>query len=385
MASSLSRHCWSACRQAVALICLSLCVLASGTVCGGGLYARESGGAARETTVKTFGFKTDSREFGYEGALIPYKIAIWYPSPDRASSDYYQIGPSRISTDAAFDGAVAKGKFPVVFYAHGATGAGTSSFFLCETLARAGYIVVAPDFLDTLAVARIQERVEYDSLTRMRFYQYIYWLRNYGLDKAASLGRVQFTYRLDQLKSTIDYMLSLNDKKESVFYQHLDTDRIGLVGHSFGAWTSLLLAGASLQFHDERIKAVAALSGPVNDNVYAVVSDNDLARVHTPVLFEYGEKEKDFGRADDKTLLYDKANSPKILIRIVNADHFAFSGGVKGEFPNAESYIEQDSARRTISTTTRDFFDLFLKKDETARKRLKQPGDGASLIDASIE
>ncbi len=352
---------------------------------GMSVWARAASQVSSKVDDTTFGFRTDSRDFAYHGSQILYKLAVWYPSPDKSTDSYYQIGPSRISSKAAFDGLVENGKHPVVFYAHGATGAGTSSFFLCETLARAGYIVVAPDFLDTLAVARIQERVEYDALTSMRFHQYIYWLRNYGLNKASELGREQFSYRLQQLESTIDYFLSLNEKKDSAFYQRMDTERIGVVGHSFGAWTGLLVAGASLQFQDKRIKAVAALSGPVNEKVYSVVSANDLARVHAPILFEYGEKETDLGREDDKKLLYDKANAPKILIRINGADHFAFSGGVKGEYPTADSYIEQDPAKRAISLTTRDFFDLYLKKDETARQRLTNPAEGATLIDVSAQ
>lgn len=326
------------------------------------------------------GYTVLSAQYPYKELPITFKIAVWYPTESKPGKHDYQIGSNAISTDATADAAVAQGRFPLLFYSHGATGSGTSSFFICETLARNGYIVVAPDFLDTVSVARIDETVPFDGLIRMRTAQYISSLREFGLNKASSEGRTLYSYRPEQLKQTIELVLAMNkDSDGNLLHGHIDESKIGLFGHSFGAWTSLLLAGAGPLQHDPRIKAVVALSGPVNEHVFAVASPNDLAAVKIPVLFEYGDREKEVGRKDDKTLLFDKANTPKILIAIKDADHLSFSGGVRGEHRLAVDYLDRDPVRKTIADTTLDFFDAYIKGDQAKRDRLKERTEGVAF------
>jgi predicted dienelactone hydrolase len=328
------------------------------------------------------GYTVLADQYAYRDQPVPFKIAVWYPSVQTPGGFSYPIGSNKISSDGSLDAPCAGGKFPIVFYSHGATGSGTSSFFICETLARHGYVVVAPDYLDTVFVTRIDQPVPYDSYLWMRTAQYISWLRELGLNKASREGRILFAYRPIQLKQTMEKIFSLNKDSKSLLFQHVDENQVGLFGHSFGAWTSLLVAGASPDYRDQRIKAVAALSGPVNEHVYSVASDNDLTAVHVPVLFEYGEREPLSGRQDDKKFLFDKATKPKILLSIKDADHLTFSGGVKGEHKLASEYLTEDAPRKTISETTLDFFDAFLKGDAESKTRLKDKTEGiASRFD----
>ena len=324
------------------------------------------------------GYTVVSNEYSYKDQKANYKIAVWYPSALDAGSHKYKLGPSTIKADLAVDSPVAAGKFPIVFYSHGATGSGTSSFFICELLAKNGYIVVAPDYLDTVNAARIDEPVAFDGFMRMKTNRDIYWLREYGLNKASREGRSAFEYRPEQLKSTIDLALRWDNAEGNRFQNKIDTDRIGLFGHSFGAWTSLLLCGADAKRLDKRIKAVVALSGPVNQYVYKVDSDNDLKPISVPILFEYGDKEPSLGRGDDKALLFEPANTPKMLISIKDADHLSFSGGIKGEHKTSAEFLDDDTQRKTISETTLDFFDGFLKSDKIKLERLKSRTDGVS-------
>jgi len=330
------------------------------------------------TSSYSIGYTVLSEQYAYREQPVPFKIAVWYPSSDAKKSDdfSYPIGSNKIASEAKLDAPIAEGKFPVLFYSHGATGAGTSSFFVCELLARSGYIVVAPDYLDTVYVARIDQPVPFDGYLWMRTAQYISWLRELGLNKSSREGRILFAYRPVQLKQTIEKIIGSNKDSKSPLYQHLDEERIGLFGHSFGAWTSLLLAGASPSLHDARVKAVVALSGPVNEHVYAVGSDNDLESVKVPVLFEYGDKEPASGRQDDKKFLFEKAKAPKMLIAIKDADHLSFSGGVKGEHKLASEYLNQDLPRKTIAETTLDFFNAFLKDDAASKTKLKNRTEG---------
>ncbi len=335
-------------------------------------YAQDAGQQIERTNATVpIAFKVLSSSYKFRDFTVPYKIAVWYPAAAASQGKYsYSIGPSKISADLAVDAPARAGKFPIIFYSHGATGAGTSSFFICEMLARNGYIVVAPDLLDLVSVARIEETIPYDNMMKMKAAQYIQSLREFGLNKVGKESRLLYRYRPEQMKQTMDLVLASNESADNVLHHHIDETKVGMMGHSFGAWTTLLLAGAEPSLHDRRIKAVAALSGPVNDLVFRVAKDNDLALVQVPVIFEYGELEPSAGRLDDKTLLFERANSPKALVCIENADHLSFSGGVKGEHRLSSEYIDKDAARRAISETTLDFFDAFLKGDAAKKNAL---------------
>ncbi|MBX9669917.1 MAG: hypothetical protein K2X93_20005 [Candidatus Obscuribacterales bacterium] len=328
------------------------------------------------------GFSVFSTTYTYKEHQIPYKVAIWYPAVTNAHGTYsYKIGPSKIQAEISLGAKALDGRFPIVFYSHGATGAGTSSFFICEQLARNGYIVAAPDFLDTVCVARIDETIPFDGYLHLKTNRYIQWLRQVGLNKAAKEGRSIYSYRPEQLTQVIEKVLSMNEKEDSILFGHIDKEKLALFGHSFGAWTSLLVAGIERNFVDKRVKAVVALSSPVNESVYSVDTQNDLASVHIPVLFEYGELEPGLGRQNDETFLFAKANRPKMLICIKNADHLSFSGGVRGEFQKATDYVEKDPVRRTIAETTQTFLDVFVKNDRSKLSQLRSQKDGiASLL-----
>lgn len=377
--------------QIVPIAALLLLALASGQIADAetartvskqtdkSLPTSTTGKAAADVTKNYYvGYTVVSNEYVYKDQKANYKIAVWYPSALNAGTHVYKLGPSSVNADLAVDSPVADGKFPIVFYSHGATGSGTSSFFICELLAKNGYIVVAPDYLDTVNAARIDEPVPFDGFMRMKTNRDIYWLREYGLNKASREGRTAFEYRPEQLKSTIELALAWNKADGNRFLNKIDADRVGLFGHSFGAWTSLLLCGADAKRLDKRIKAVVALSGPVNEFVYKVDSDNDLKAINVPVLFEYGDQEPALGRRDDKALLFEPANAPKMLLSIKNADHLSFSGGIKGEHKSSTEYLNDDVPRKTISETTLDFFDGFLKSNESKLERLKARTEGIS-------
>ncbi len=351
-------------------------LIAKSVTAGSTTSATGSKKASYGTSKYRTGYTVLTDEFAYREQPVPFKIAVWYPTSQSAGKAFYPIGSNQIATEVVKDAAIAEGRFPVIFYSHGATGAGTSSFFICELLASHGFIVIAPDYLDTVFVARIDQPVPFDGYLWMRTAQYISWLRELGLNKASKEGRELFAYRPIQLRQTIKKAFELNEDTRSLLHQHLDEKSIGLFGHSFGAWTSVLVAGASPLYRDDRIKAVAALSGPVNEFVYSVASENDLTKVKAPILFEYGDQEPASGRQDDKKFLFDKASTPKILFSIKNADHLSFSGGVKGEHKTASEYLDQDPPRKAISETTLDFFDAYLKGNESSKAKLRTRSDG---------
>lgn len=310
-------------------------------------------------------------------------FALWYPASSKPKSYRYMIGENPVTTSLAIAGDIKSGAFPVIFYAHGASGCGLSSFFLTEALARKGYVVVAPDFSDQIFASRINETVPQSKKKTRAIWKYIYSLRDRGLDSSAEQGRETFKYRPLELISTIEYIKTLNKDKNSKFYKHLNMKEIGLIGHSFGAWTALLIAGASARFHKKEVKAVVALSGPVNKHVFAVESDNDLKKITCPVMFQYGDSEKLFPDRQDYDLLYKKANRPKFIAAIESCNHFNFSCGSGKQFSIADDYISHSIQRSTITRLSLKFFDKYLKKKKTA-DILKSKSRGVSFFESQL-
>ena len=291
-------------------------------------------------------------------------LAVWYP----ASADSlcakceYVLGENRVETELALTAKAAAGKFPLVLYAHGAAGCGLSSFFLCEALARKGYVVVAPDFSDPCFASRIDRAVETGKEETREIWAFIHKLIDEGLGEEAGQGRKQYAYRPKQLLYALKRADKMNRCRQSLLYRHIDLKNVGVVGHSFGAWTGLLVSGAEPRFFRRgRIDAVVSLSGPVNERVFTVASKNDLALLGCPVMYQYGDSEKLFKNRQDRKLLYLPSNEPKALACIKGANHFTFSCGSGKEFGIAGDYLAKSPARETITRLTIAFLDRYLK------------------------
>jgi predicted dienelactone hydrolase len=167
-------------------------------------------------------------------------------------------------------------------------------------------------------------------------------------------------------------LLDENRNSRSPHYGTINEQEIGMVGHSFGAWTSMLLGGADPAFRDARVKAIAPLSGPVNEYVY---ERNEVGNIRIPVMFMFGGNEPKAGRASDRDLLYDRVHPPKFLVEIKRADHVTFSGGIRQEFPTMSDYVNADSRRAAVVDYTVAFFKFYLQKDISAMKQLTEKND----------
>ena len=270
------------------------------------------------------------------------------------------------------------GKYPLVIYSHGATGTGLSMTFLTERLASQGYVVCGVDYPDKFYGARITRPVDQRLSELPQQMEWLNDIKDYQLNSGGkAYRREKLAYRPNALKKTIDIMLEKNRDPESPYYQLIDETKIGVVGHSFGAWTNMLVAGADPMFKDPRIDCAVALSGPVNRNVW---EEGELANIDIPVMLMYGSKEPGAGRASDKALLYDRIRSSKFLLEIDGADHFRFSGGIRKEFPTVRDYAEKDATRAAIVVYTMAFLDYYLKGSEAASQQLMRKTD--SLVSA---
>jgi len=195
--------------------------------------------------------------------------------------------------------------YPVVVFSHGLTGCNTQSTFLMEALAKAGYLVLAPNHEDArCGTARTGK------------------LR--GLKTEAPLGSPEkwseATYRdrADDVKAVLDAAL-----RDSTFHGlAVAAQRVGLAGHSLGGYTVLGLAGAWPAWKDARVKAVLALSAFCTP----YVSNGDLSRLKMPVMYQGGTL--DLGITPSIRRFqgaYDRSVAPKYYVEFDGAGHFAWT------------------------------------------------------------
>jgi predicted dienelactone hydrolase len=305
-----------------------------------------------------------------KGDMVDVDIAVWYPSDDEGKPFQYTFGTNKVSTEIAVNGKPASGSFPLIIYSHGATGCGLSMAFLTERLASEGFIVAAPDYTDEFYGARIRATVPKQTfMKKIKMLSWMKELKEYQLNKGGKVYRHEFlAYRLKQTRLTIDKLINENHDRDSALHNSINENAIGMMGHSFGAWTAILVGGADTIYHDKRVKAIVPFSGPVNKSVYEL---DEIGNIQIPVMFMFGGEEPKVGRMSDREILYDRAHSPKFLLEIKGADHFTFSGGIRKEFPTIYDYVLRDSRRATIMEYTVGFFNYYLKNDKSAEEILR--------------
>jgi predicted dienelactone hydrolase len=337
--------------------------------------ARSQGNAAQGVEVKE-----PRSAIGYRVVRVPsvdargekhqLDVAVWYPTSGRPGGLAYDCGTRRIGAMVAEGGPLAEGQFPLIVYSHGVTGSGLSSVFLTQHLAGQGYIVAAPDHTDDYSAVRIDpgKRPRETAAFKLQLLRYMQEMRTVRLNAQADAYRPRMAYRPKQVKDTIDFLLH-----SPTFAKAIDGERLGMVGHSFGAWTTMLIAGADPQYADRRVKAAVALSGPVNPHVYKAA---ELAQISIPVMLVYGTTEVSQGRGDDRGLLYDRmTGSPVYLLGIEDADHFTFAVGGERGYATVAGYLERDPRRARIVRYAEEFFDWYLNQRQEAKQFLDRPAE----------
>lgn len=146
------------------------------------------------------------------------------------------------------------------------------------------------------------------------------------------LRRIQ---RPADITFAIDYLL--DSATNPLVQGRLDETRIGIAGHSFGAFTALAMVGAQFEFSnsvsaivsypDERIRCAVAMSpqGPGNVGLY----EGSWDLIEAPTLTMLGTLDIDqFGTEDplERRIPYDSmSSSSKYLLALEDAQHFDFS------------------------------------------------------------
>jgi predicted dienelactone hydrolase len=254
--------------------------------------------------------------------------------------------------------AAGKGPFPVIVFSHGLGGSREGYEYLGRHWASWGYVAVHVDHLgsDTAALKKGGRLIR-------------------NLREAVGDPRNAEARPLD-VRFVLDRLEALN-RGGSPLAHRLDLGRIGLAGHSFGAWTTLVVAGQDVgrsDAADPRIKAAVAMSAPAPkrhdyDRIYR--------DVRIPVLHMTGTlDDSPLGEisAAERRIPYDHIHgADQYLVTFQGGDHMVFSGrllGVRAKDPLFQGLVLQG---------TTAFWDAYLKGDVAAKAWLAQGGYAAVL------
>lgn len=265
-----------------------------------------NGGLLDPTTEGPYGVGRDTVTIDDDrgGTLT---LDVWYPATVSGEPDAY--APTVFTGLAHLSAPRMAGTFPLVVFSHGNGGLRFQSFFLTEWLASHGFVVAAPDHPHNTAF-------DYDD------------------DLTAEV----MARRPGDVARAADYAMSTYDTEE----------RYLVMGHSFGGWTTLAVAGGALDLDwmrawceaggEGEMCGIDTPTGPVLDQpdprAYGGVAmapcgwysfgDTGLA-AETGVAVMAGERDQTCPLATEAQPTVDRLGDPTALYTVPNGGHFVFS------------------------------------------------------------
>jgi len=245
------------------------------------------------------------------------------------------------------------GPFPVIIFSHGALASKDSYSAFGEFWASYGYVSIHPSHADSVA----------DSAFRGTFRQAL-------TDPQAWENRPEdVSFIIDSLSHVEKFAPQLSGK--------LDLHHIGVGGHSFGAYTAGLIAGATISlpgkdapqsFADKLVSAVVMLS-PQGEGIMGLSAHSwDTLRV--PMLLMYGSR--DFGPFGQEPFWRSEAfeKAPpgnKYEVELEGGTHMGFAAPYSGGNHRVEVF--QCAKLETLA-----FWDAYLRQDAKAKQYVESHG-----------
>jgi len=295
----------------------------------------------------------------YSNTPGPYEVAVatyeWLdPTRDRAV-------PVKIYYPKAGNGPV-----PVIVFSHGLGGSRDGYEYLGRHWASCGYVSV-----------HVQHKGS-DTAVWKDKPQALEAMKTAAADPQNSINRP-----LD-VRFAIDQMAKMN-REDTPLKGRLDLDRIGVAGHSFGAYTTLAVAGQAFigplgresSLADPRVKAAIPMSAPAPRRKDQL--DRVYGRIRVPCLHMTGTlDDSPIGNspATERRIPFDHiGGADQYLITFTNGDHMIFSG----RRPGARGGENDPLFQRLIRMSSTAFWNAYLKGDAGAKAWLTEGGFEAVL------
>ncbi|MEN8494688.1 dienelactone hydrolase [Dehalococcoides sp. THU3] len=280
------------------------------------------------------------------------EISIWYPTSGEGNFSYEGFS----GTLADFSG----GPYPLVIFNHGLNANDIDPLYLKESLVGQGYVVASVQFNDMSSISfsdylSTTPRTDWDNRTDNLFSAVDNFFRDNYLNYLEN-------FRINQSRSSLDYVLNMNKNPSSPFYGLIDTEKIGMAGHSLGGLTTLALSGAhpNPAVADSRIKAIILLATP------AYPFENNLANVTIPVMVMRGDYDLMMTSAEDNLWVTAQGlKPPKFFLVVSQSHHFTFSQSPY-DISDSLPHVNHDARLEVIMIYSLAFMDYYLKGDANA-------------------
>ena len=272
----------------------------------------------------------------------------------------------------------ATGACPVVIFSHGLGGTREGASYLGDCWASNGYVAV---FLQHTGSDESVWRGKSRPMQAMR---------------AAASDPAEVLNRPRDVAFALDRLAAMNTETNSPLRGRLDLGRVGVSGHSFGAYTALAAAGrvmkgplgsTSVDLHDPRIRACIALSPPARGTP---AERDSYAAFAVPCLHVTGTEDRspiNDTTPEQRRIPYDAISaSHQFLVIFKGADHMVFSGR---SAPGRDRAADERT-RDLVARASLQFWNAFLRDDPKARAWLCEGefktalGDFATLETKSL-
>ncbi len=216
-------------------------------------------------------------------------VEVWYPSAEQAEPTAYEIIPgvefaSELSTVDAEPSP--EGPFPVVVFSHGSGGLRQQTASIVETVVSHGFVVVAPDHAGNTAIDQLL-----------------------GTETERA---VTATNRVEDVRFLIDQM-----EAGALGADVADLDQLAVMGHSFGGFTSLAVAGGFGEIPaDDRVDVIVPLAPAAS-----LLSDEELQSIDVPMLIVTGSADETTPVDPDSTRPLELAAGEARLVEIEGGSH----------------------------------------------------------------
>ena len=255
------------------------------------------------------------------------------------------------------------GPYPVILFSHGFGGNKDAFGPISKHWASNGYVVIHPTHADGLIRRKADlKKDDEKSPDQPRFGGLLGGLNNPAIigDRVADLVMV-----LDHLDRLPTLVPSLKDK--------IDAKSIGVAGHSFGAYTAMLIGGVTVDlgqdkaksFLDKRVKCILPISAQGTGQ--QGLTEKSWAVLKLPMMTITGTRDRGAGGQDVEWKKEPYKYSPKgdkFLVVIDGANHFSFGGA--GGFGG-----RSDAITESVNLCSTHFWDAYLKDSQASKKYLQ--------------
>lgn len=317
----------------------------------------------------------------------PLVIAVWYPTEQKPTPMKYVLIEKELEADVAKNAVPLKGPFPLVIMSHGGGVSAACMAVYAEELAASGFVVAGPDHSDEFIACRSDRKLD------VSVRDWLKWAHQTSTRIGGKQKASKFEHRAPEITTTIDFLLELDVDSKSPFYGVIDSKNIGMLGVSFGAWTTVAVSGAIPFYHDKRIKAAIPIAG--NPGMFG--RGTDISRIKIPVMIILGEEEtmvlldrQSPKRTERMKLIYELANPPKFLIGVKGAKHLNFGGAgtfnaKMGRAFSTREVRSSDPVTGVVNKYCIAFFRRYLMGDSNPEKMLTESDPRLFLFKADLD